>query len=175
MSGSASTVTIPAAGNYQLDPAQSSITFKTRHLFGLGPVDGRFDLRSGSVVVAVPVSASLVVAAVEAGSFLTGNPVRDEKVRSADFLDAGKHPEIVFTSTAISETDQGWVLRGEITARGVVAPVALDVLEVGVEGDVVTLRASGTVDRFAHGMTKMKGMAGRYLNVSISARAVRSA
>jgi polyisoprenoid-binding protein YceI len=174
MTESASSVTIPAVGTYQVDPASSAITFKTRHMFGLGPVVGRFDLRSGSVVVAVPVSASLVVAAVEAGSFVTGNPTRDEKVRSADFLDAQKHPEIVFTSTAISETDQGWVLRGEITARGVVAPVELNVLEVGVDGDVVTMRASGTVDRYAHGMTKLKGMAGRYLNLSISARAVRS-
>jgi polyisoprenoid-binding protein YceI len=173
MSASTSSVTIPAAGTYQVDPAGCSIVIHTRHLFGLIPVDGTFALRSASVMVSVPVSSSLVVAAVEAGSFLSGNQTRDDRVSSADFLDAKNHPEIVFTSTGVSKTHQGWVLRGEITARGVIAPVELTVLEVDADGDVITIRATGTVDRYAHGITKMKGMAGRYLTVDISARAVR--
>jgi polyisoprenoid-binding protein YceI len=174
MGASSSSVTIPAAGTYQVDPVGSSITFHTRHLFGLGPVVGTFTVRSGIVVVAMPIAASLVVAAVDAGSFATGNAQRDDQVRSADFLDVKHHPEIVFASTGLGRTDQGWRLRGEVTARGVVAPVELAVLAVETTGDVVTMRATGTVDRYAHGMTTMHGMAGRYLSLDIAARAVRA-
>jgi polyisoprenoid-binding protein YceI len=84
------------------------------------------------------------------------------------------HPEIVFTSTGFGETAQGWILRGEITARGVVAPVELKVLEVGMDGETVTFRATGTVDRYDHSIVRMKGMAGRYLALEIQARAVRT-
>jgi polyisoprenoid-binding protein YceI len=174
MSASTSTVVIPATGTYQVDPARTRVAFRTHHMFGLGPVKGRFDLRSGIVVVAVPVSASLVVVAIDAGSFDTGNAKRDERVRSADFLDVENHPEILFTSTGIGETHEGWTLRGEITARGIVAPIELAVREVKADGDVVTLRASGTVDRYAHSITRMKGMAARYLELDIHAWAVRT-
>lgn len=174
MGATAGTVVIPETGTYEVDPAGCDITFTTRHMFGLGPVKGRFALRSGSVVVALPITASLVVAAIETASFGTGNPQRDKHIRSGDFLDAKNHPEIVFTSTGIGETEQGWVLRGEITARGVIAPIELKVIEVAMEGDVITLRVTGTVDRYAHGITKMKGMAGRYLALDIRARAVRA-
>jgi polyisoprenoid-binding protein YceI len=173
MAGSNRNVTIPASGVYRVDPATTTVAFHTRHIFGLGPVHGSFGLRAASLEVAEPITASRVSASVEAGSFVTGNPKRDAQVRSADFLDAEHHPEIIFVSTGLSQTDQGWVLRGEITARGVVAPVELTVLEVAVAGDVLTAHVSGIVDRYAHSMTKLKGMAGRYLTLDITARAVR--
>jgi polyisoprenoid-binding protein YceI len=173
MGVSAGTVIIPETGTYEVDPAGSTIAFSTRHMFGLGPVKGSFTLRSGSVVVADVTTASLVVAAIDAASFTTGNPQRDKHIRSSDFLDAEHHPEIVFTSTGIGETEQGWILRGEITARGVIAPVELKVVEVENAGQAITIRVTGTVDRYAHGLTKMKGMAGRYLGLDIRARAVR--
>ncbi len=174
MGASTSSVTIPATGTYDVDPDSTRIGFTARHLFGLGPVEGTFRLRSGSVVVGRPVTTTVVVAAVETGSFASGNALRDVRVRSADVLDAEHHPEIVFASTGVSETDQGWVLRGEITARGVIAPVELTVLEVATDGDVVTVRVTGTVDRYAHGLTAMRGLAGRYLTLDIAARAVRN-
>jgi polyisoprenoid-binding protein YceI len=173
MAVSTAKVTIPETGFYQVDPAATTVDFTTRHLLGLGPVKGRFTLRSGSIEVAEPLTDSRVSGSVEASSFLTGHPKRDPHVKSADFLDAENHPEIVFASTWLSETDEGWILRGEITARGVVAPVELRVLAVAVDGDAVLVQVTGTVDRYAHGMTKLKGMAGRYLTLNITARAVR--
>jgi polyisoprenoid-binding protein YceI len=172
MAASITKVTIPATGTYQVDPATTTVAFNTRHLFGLGPVKGTFTLRSGSIAVAEPLPGSRVSVCVAAASFATGNPKRDAQVKSADFLDAENHPEIIFASTGLSQTAEGWVLRGEVTARGVVAPVELRVVEVATEGDDFTVRATGTVDRYAHGMTKLKGMAGRYLTLIITARAV---
>jgi polyisoprenoid-binding protein YceI len=173
MAAATTKVTIPATGTYQLDPASTSIAFNTRHIFGLGPVKGTFALRTGSIHVAEQPTRSRVSVSVDAASFATGNPKRDAQVSSSDFLDVQHHPEIIFASTGLSKTAEGWVLRGEITARGVVAPVELRVLEVAVDGDAVTARMTGTVDRYAHSMTKLKGMAGRYLTLVITARAVR--
>jgi polyisoprenoid-binding protein YceI len=173
MAASITKVAIPATGTYTVDPATTTVAFNTRRVFGFGPVKGVFALRSGSLDVAEPLNASRVSVSVDAASFATGNPKRDSRVRSADFLAAEDHPEIIFASTGLSETADGWVLRGEITARGVVAPVELSVLEVAVDGDAVTARITGTVDRYAHSMTKLRGLAGRYLTLNITARAVR--
>ena len=119
MAASITKVAIPATGTYTVDPATTTVAFNTRRVFGLGPVKGVFALRSGSLDVAEPLNASRVSVSVDAASFATGNPKRDSQVRSADFLDVQDHPEIIFASTGLSETAEGWVLRGEITARAV--------------------------------------------------------
>lgn len=75
-------VQLPPAGTYEVDPARSSLTFTTRHMFGLGKVTGTFQLESGTVTVAEPVTRSTAQAVVEAGSFRTGTPRRDDHVRS---------------------------------------------------------------------------------------------
>ena len=54
----ATAVQIPAAGIYQLDPAASTVTFATRHIFGLAPVKGTFRLVSGQIAIADPVTSS---------------------------------------------------------------------------------------------------------------------
>jgi polyisoprenoid-binding protein YceI len=79
----AAAVQIPAAGIYQLDPAASTVTFATRHMFGLAPVKGTFRLVSGQITIADPVTSSTVSAVIDAASFATGNPQRDKDVKSA--------------------------------------------------------------------------------------------
>ena len=61
-------------GTYRIDEERCLITFRTRHLFGLGPVRGTFRLRSGEIRVAEQVQDSAVRATVDAESFHTGNP-----------------------------------------------------------------------------------------------------
>ena len=68
----AAAVQIPAAGIYQLDPAASTVTFSTRHMFGLAPVKGTFRLVSGQITIADPVTSSTVSAVIDAASFATG-------------------------------------------------------------------------------------------------------
>jgi len=76
----AAAVQIPAAGIYQLDPAASTVTFATRHMFGLAPVKGTFRLVSGQITIADPVTSSTVSAVIDAASFATGNPQRDRAI-----------------------------------------------------------------------------------------------
>jgi hypothetical protein len=54
------------------------------------------------------------------------------------------------------------------------APLDLTVADVATEGDALVFRASGTVDRYAHGVTAMRGMAARHLTIQITARATRA-
>lgn len=167
------TVSAPTAGAYRLDPDTTLIHFTTRHLFGLAPVRGSFRVVSGELTVAQPLTASRLEATASVASFDTGNPKRDSHVRSKDFLDAARHPHIVFRSTALVRDGGSWVLRGLLTARGQDAPLVLHVTQVQEHGGVLTLRAAGTVDRFAHGLVAMPRMAGRRLALRITATAVR--
>lgn len=96
--------------------------------------------------------------------------MRDGQVKSAKFLDAEAYPEIRFTSTELVRDGDRWLVRGKITVRGTSAPVELTVVESSAVTTGLTLRATGKVDRYAHGITKMKGMAGRYLTLETNAR-----
>ena len=170
----AAAVQIPAAGIYQLDPAASTVTFATRHIFGLAPVKGTFRLVSGQITIADPVTSSTVSAVIDAASFATGNPQRDKDVKSARFLHVRDHPKITFRSTELVRDGDAWRLRGQITARGTTAPAELTITEATASEDVVLIRATTRIDRYAHGLTKAKGIAGRHLTMEITARATRS-
>lgn len=167
-------VEIPTAGVYVLDPATSSITFATRHLFGLGGVTGTFTLRSGEITVTDPFSESRVHAVVDASSFTTDKPKRDEHVRSNKLLDATAYPDLAFRSTGLHQVDGGWVLTGELTARGTTAPAELSITGVAAEGDALALAATSRIDRYAHGVAAAKGMAGRHLDLTFVLRAHRA-
>ena len=161
---------IPQLGRYQIDPGGSSVTFRTRHLFGLAPVRGRFAIRGGTVDVAEPLTGSRVYAEIEAGSFRTGNRQRDAAVRSARFLAAGAHPVLAFSS----EGPDGPVLDGTLTVRGVSRPVRVRTEITGVDRWWFTARATVRIDRYDFGVTASRGLAGRYLDITMEVRCVRS-
>ena len=171
---SAAAVQIPAVGTYQLDPAASTVKFATRHLFGLAAVKGTFRLISGQVTIADPVTSSTASAVIDAASFATGNPRRDQDVKSVRLLHVNDHPQITFRSTELVQDGAAWRLRGQITARGTSAPAELTITEAAASEDVLQIRATTRVDRYAHGLTKAKGLAGRHLDMEITARATRT-
>ena len=88
---SAAALQIPAVGTYQLDPAASTVKFATRHLLGLAAVMGTFRLISGQVTIADPLTSSTASAVIDAASFATGNPRRDQDVKSARLLHVNDH------------------------------------------------------------------------------------
>jgi polyisoprenoid-binding protein YceI len=91
-------------------------------------VKGRFKKLSGSVQVneADPTRSS-VEAAIDVASVDTGAEQRDEHLRSDDFFNAERYPEISFRSTGIAGKGDRWKLDGELTIRDVTQPVVLDV------------------------------------------------
>jgi polyisoprenoid-binding protein YceI len=169
------TVETPTTGTYRIDPAGSTISFVTRHMFGLGAVRGTFALRSGEVRVGDPVQGSAVRAVVAADSIDTGVAARDNTVRSKQYLDTDHHRDIVFAADGVAFAEEsGWVLRGTLTVRGRTEPLDVRIDEVRVVGDRLQLRASAEVDRYRWGVTAMKGMTGRRLRFSLALVAAQS-
>ncbi len=160
----------PQLGRYQIDPDGSRVTFRTRHLFGLAPVRGTFALKAGTVDVTEPLTGSRIHAEIEAASFRTGNPLRDAQVRSARFLAADAHPVLAFSSKGLD----GQVLAGTLTVREVTRPVSVLAEVTGVSPGSFTARATVRIDRYEFGVTASRGLAGRYLNVTVEVRCVRS-
>ena len=160
-------------GTYRIDEERCLITFRTRHLFGLGPVRGTFRVRSGEIRLAEQVGHSAVRATVDAGSFRTGNPARDRAVRSARLLDTAGHPVFTFTSTQVAESGGRWVVRGRLVVRDAEHPVELAIEQAQADGPRLTIVASADIDRYAFGVTAMKGLAGRRLSCRLEIEATR--
>ncbi|MBK1783176.1 YceI family protein [Prauserella cavernicola] len=175
MSDSAATGALPAHGDYRVDPEGSTISFVTRHLFGLAPVRGTFALGEGHIHVADPVSGSSARASIPATSFDTGNAARDSVVRSTQYLAADEHPHITFASTGVSETEGRWTLHGALTVRGQTRPLDVLVERADVGEGTVNLTATAEVDRYEFGITAQKGMTGRRLTLTLDLVAVRAA
>jgi polyisoprenoid-binding protein YceI len=160
-------VTIPGTGEYRIDPGRSAISFATRHLFGLAPVHGTFALRSGHIRVADRLDESAAHAVIAADSFHTESSIRDSQIRSREFLDAGAHPDITFTSTGLALTEDGWILGGTLTVRGRTSPVPVRIVSLVPSGAGFRLRARARVDRYAFGITAGRGMIGRRLTLTL--------
>jgi polyisoprenoid-binding protein YceI len=175
---SSQTAAVPPAGRYLINPANSTVTFSTRHFFGLAPVHGTLALRDGTIDVAEPATGCVVRARVAASSFTSGNPARDAAVLSPRLLDAATYPSLVFVSTAlISEpgpTAGQWLLCGELEVRGLGRPVEVRVSAVSADdASSVRVRASLSVDRYDFGITAYRGLAARRLTVDLDIKADR--
>ncbi len=167
-------VTGPAAGSYRVDPERTTISLATRHMFGTGKVTATFALREATLTVGEPATATTLHAVIDAASFASGNPTRDSHVRQPKFLHVTEFPDITVDARSAAQDGGTWVVPATITARGVAAPatITLDATDTTGAG-AVTLRASVRVDRYAHGMTAAKGMAGRWMDLTITASATR--
>lgn len=121
---------------WQIDPAHSSISAAVKHMM-LTTVRGAFSGASGVIDFdpARP-EAGGVELRIPAASVNTGDEKRDGHLRSADFLDAEAHPDIVFKSTKVTPKGKNaFVVDGDLTIRGSTNPVAVNVQLVGIAAD----------------------------------------
>ncbi len=140
------------AGGWALDPGQSSIQLNNRSMWGLVPVNGVFREVSGTGTVSPDgeVSGTITVAAA---SIDTRNARRDKHLRSADFFDTARHPDITFTADGIRPSDQGVAVTGMLTVRDRTRPVSFDAA-ASVAGDgEIWLDAEVDVNRAEFGIT----------------------
>ena len=175
--------TTPQPGHYSIDPDRSRITFATRHLFGLGRVRGSFAIRGGIADIADPIAASAINAEIETASFRTKNRQRDHSVLSPHFLDPAGHPVITFQSDRIDAgTSRGVappgqhrdLLTGTLTVCGVARPVTVTVTRCEVSRGSFTVYATARVDRTEFGITAARGLAARYLNLTMEIQCTRN-
>jgi polyisoprenoid-binding protein YceI len=119
------------AGAWTIDPVHTSVGFSVRHL--MSRVRGTFTQVSGQIVTSGDLLDSTASAVIAVSSVSTGNEMRDGHLRSADFFDAERYPEMTFTSIAPRLVDGSWVLSGELTIREVTRPVELEVEFLGTD------------------------------------------
>jgi polyisoprenoid-binding protein YceI len=115
----------PAAGSYALDESHSHVSFSARHLM-VTKVRGRFPVTAGGLEIAEDPTKSSVVATIDVTAVDSGDPKRDEHLRSADFFDAEQYPTVTFRSTNVDDHGDGeFTLDGELTVRDTTRPVTL--------------------------------------------------
>ncbi|WP_432026877.1 YceI family protein [Streptomyces sp. 1222.5] len=127
---------LPPPGPWTIDPVHSSVAAVAQHL-GISSVHGRFTEFGGTIEIAPDdVTRSRVAAVIRAASVDTGNGMRDTHLKSADFLDVERHPEITYRSTGVTAAGSDrWTVHGELSMHGVVRPVDLDLAYLGTGAD----------------------------------------
>jgi polyisoprenoid-binding protein YceI len=146
----AATETSLPAGTWKVDPVHSSVEFQVKHL-GIATVKGRFEEFEGTVEVGP--EGARAYGTVKTASVDTREPQRDEHLRSADFFEVAKYPEIDFRSTAIRRAGEDELeIDGELTIHGVTRAITLRAEVEGTETDLqgndrVGLSASAQINR----------------------------
>ncbi|MFD7526117.1 MULTISPECIES: YceI family protein [unclassified Streptomyces] len=128
-------VELPPPGTWSLDPAHSSVAAVAQHL-GISSVHGRFTEFSGRIEISEEVHRSRVDAVISAASIDTGNGMRDKHLRSPDFLDSDRFPEITYRSIGLVPAGPDrWTVHGRLSMHGVERPVDLNLSYLGTGPD----------------------------------------
>ncbi len=150
-------VDFPAAGTWEIDPGHADVAFTGRHLM-VTKVRGRFTDVRGAVTIAENIADSRVDVTIGMASVESGNPTRDEHLRSPELFDVGTFPDAVFRSTGVSWRGREGVVHGDLTIHGVTRTVDLRVTFEGQVrdpwgGDRAIFSATAEVNREDFGIS----------------------
>jgi len=139
-------------GVWTVDPQESAAEFTVRNLL-FKTVRGSFPIRTATLTVDEGGRPRSLTAVLAADGFETGNPKRDTHVRGKDFLAAQAHPDLSFTSTAITPVGPDtWRIEGDLTVRGTTSRLVLDAAAKSLDVDRAEVTAAGTLKRHAAGV-----------------------
>lgn len=128
-------VELPPPGAWTIDPVHSTVAASAQHL-GMSSVHGRFTDFGGRIEIAQDAEKSTVEAVIKAESIDTGNQMRDQHLRSADFLNVEHYPDLVYRSTGIDAAGPDrWTVHGQLSMHGIVREVDLDLSYLGTGPD----------------------------------------
>lgn len=114
-----------AAQEYKIDPSHSSANFTVRHML-VSNVNGRFAKMTGTLYYDEQApEKSWVKAVIDSSSINTDNTDRDNHLRSADFFEVDKHPQITFESKRVEKRGNGFIAFGTLTMKGVARDIEL--------------------------------------------------
>ncbi len=154
-------MTIPTPGTFVLDPYHTRIGFVARHLM-VSKVRGRFGEFAGKIIVAEDPMQSSAELVLNTFSFDTGVAPRDADIKSENFLNVEKFPEITFRTTRVTGHDGPvFTVVGDLTIKEITRPVELRVEIEGVTDkpavmggkQVIGFSITGEIDREDWGMT----------------------
>ncbi len=133
-------------GLWQLDPARSTVAIKHKTMWGLSTVNGTFAKVSGQGEVSAEGTGTGTLT-IDAASIDTKNAKRDNHLRSGDFFDVERHPQITFVVRSATLNADGTVqVAGDLTVRGVTRALSFPASVASAPGEV-TLSAETAVDR----------------------------
>jgi polyisoprenoid-binding protein YceI len=120
-----------AAESYTVDPRHTYPMYEVDH-WGWSLQRGRFTKTSGKITLDREAKTGTVDVTISAASVSTGLDKWDEQMRSEEWFDAEKHPEITFKAAKIVfNGDKPASVPGELTIRGVTRPATLEVARFG--------------------------------------------
>ena len=155
MSPSTQTTTTPAVGarltdgSWRLDPARSSVAFHVRHFYGLMTVKGEFADYGGTLALGATPAVELTI---QAASLDTKLAKRDEHLRSKDFFDVERHPQVRFLSDSAAFDGDTLRVHGQLHAAGRQIPLQLDATVREIDGEL-EIEAVAEADHRELGMT----------------------
>ena len=163
---------------YDVDAVHSTVIFRLQHM-GAGYSYGRFNGIEGSVTWdAANPAASSVNLKVAAASVDTGNVDRDKHLRSPDFFDVAKFPDITFTSTSVKATGTTLEIAGKLSLHGVTKDVTVAMEKTG-EGkgrageSLIGFEGVLQIKRSEYGMNYGPGALGDDVRLIIAIEAMR--
>jgi polyisoprenoid-binding protein YceI len=130
---------LPDPGEWEIEQAHTRIGFAARHI-GLAQVYGRFNNFAGAIRIGNTIEDSAMHVVIDAGSIDTNVQMRDDHLRSADFLDVEHYPTMEFYSDRfVHRGGNNWAITGGFTLHGVTRTVTLDAnyggMRVGMENE----------------------------------------
>lgn len=143
---------------WTLDPAHSRVGFSVPHMM-VSEVEGEFTKYAGKVALdEADLTKSQVEFTAEVASIDTENAERDKHLKSADFFDAAKFPQVTFKSTKITKAGKGYKLKGQLTIHGVTKDVTLDAtVSPAIKNpwgkQVRAVKITGKIKRSDYGLT----------------------
>ena len=156
-------------GTWKFDPMHTQVEFSAKHL-GMMTVRGHFAevTATGEIDVEHP-ERSKLEATINTASIRTHNEIRDNDLRSSNFLEVDKYPTITFKSTRIeAEGGDRFTVTGDLTIKGVTNPVTLHALKYGEftdpnMGHRIGYAAQGEINRRDFGMTFSPVLDGKFV------------
>jgi polyisoprenoid-binding protein YceI len=156
-------------GTWQLDPYHTQVEFSAKHL-GMMTVRGHFAEVSatGDIHPDRP-EASSVQATISTASIRTNHEVRDNDLRSSNFLDVENYPVMTFASTGIEAAGEDqYKVTGELTIMGTTHPVTLDLRRYGefndpMMGHRIAYGATTQINRKDFGLSFSMVLDGRFV------------
>ncbi len=133
-------------GTWTVDRAHSTVEFTAKHMM-ISTVRGAFADFEGAIAIDEDPTRSSAQVVIRTASIGTNDERRDEHLRSGDFLETERFPEMRFRSTSVrvvSEEERTFTIEGELTVMDVTRAVSLD---ASVDG--WRLDADGKVERLA--------------------------
>ena len=142
-----------AQTTWTFDKVHSQIKFSVTHLL-ITDVTGSFKDFEGSVVANNDdFTDSKIDFTVNVGTISTDNNKRDNHLKSDDFFNAEKYPQMVFKSTSFKKVgDKKYKLTGDLTMKNITKQIVLDVVHNGTVqawgGTKAGFKITGSLNRF---------------------------